>query len=304
MCSAGSPSTQVQYAATATSSVGSSPSVSRQADGARGDVDVGDLLGDGLELRELAAELFAVPDVVGGEVARPGQHTGGGEAESGDREPAEQHRGVLSRQNVALGSIEDDRVLGGAPGRRRGPQGDPLRGGVDQRDHDPLTVVRGHEQGRGVLGVRHPDLAPGQPTVGQRGRGVLGDPRPDLPDRRRQEHLTGGDARQKPSLLLGAACRGKREGAAAERLPHRQLAGPAAHLAQQDGHLAQAQPFAPVLLGHRQGQEPGRGQGRPVRVALERLPDHVADRSVCLDGFGTHRRVLLGGLSGVREPKL
>ena len=41
-----------------------------------GDVDVGDLHGHGLELGELPAELVALLDVVGGQVAGAGEQAG------------------------------------------------------------------------------------------------------------------------------------------------------------------------------------------------------------------------------------
>ena len=88
--------------------------VGGQADRTGGDVDVGDLLGDGLELRELAAELLAALDVVGGQVACPRQDAGRGEAQAGDREPAQERGGVVSREDIGLDAVEDDRVLGGS----------------------------------------------------------------------------------------------------------------------------------------------------------------------------------------------
>ena len=87
--SAGGASVQTQYAATARSSDTSRPWPTRQAafcggevEGARGDVDVRDLHGDGLELRQAAAELGAALDVVGGEVAGADDDARRGQAEA------------------------------------------------------------------------------------------------------------------------------------------------------------------------------------------------------------------------------
>ncbi len=99
-------------------------------------------------------------------------------------------------------------------------------------------------------------------------------------------------------LLVVAAGRGQDECAAAERLPDRQLAGTTPDLAQDHGDLGEPEPLAAVLLGDREGQQPCRGEAGPVRVAVERLPDHVAHGRLRLGDFRTHGRALLGLLSG------
>ena len=79
-----------------------------QPDGARGDVDVGDLLRDGLELRQRPAELPAVLDVGRGERAGPGDDPVAEEAEAGDRVLA-QH--VVRRS----GHVGAEQVVGADP---------------------------------------------------------------------------------------------------------------------------------------------------------------------------------------------
>ena len=88
--------------------------VGSQGDQARGDVDVGDLLGDGLELRQLAAELLTTLDVVGGQVACSRQDAGRSEAQAGDREPVQERGGVLAGEDIGADAVEDDRVLSGS----------------------------------------------------------------------------------------------------------------------------------------------------------------------------------------------
>ena len=116
MRSAGGPSVQVQYAATARSSLHVEPLVEppggvlgREVEGARGDVDVGDLHRDRLELGERPAELGPALDVVRGEVARAGDDAGRGQAEAGDVPLGQRLRGTVAKE-LGLGAVEDDGV--------------------------------------------------------------------------------------------------------------------------------------------------------------------------------------------------
>ena len=102
-----------------------------EVDGARGDVDVGDLHGHGLELRQRPAELGAALDVVGGQVARSGDQAGGGERQPGDGVLDQDPRGALAEQ-LGGRAVEDDGVLGLAAGRRARQQRDAGIRGIDQ----------------------------------------------------------------------------------------------------------------------------------------------------------------------------
>ncbi len=66
----------------------------RDVQGAGGDVDVGDLLCDGLEGRERLAELMPLADVLRGEFGRPGEQSVGEGRHGGERDPVERHHGV------------------------------------------------------------------------------------------------------------------------------------------------------------------------------------------------------------------
>ena len=105
--------------------------VGGQRERAGGDVDVGDLLGDGLELRERAAELAAVADVAGGQVAGAFDHAGAERGQAGDGVAAH-HVGV---EHAERGRGRE-RVGGlGRAARRAGL--DPAHAGavrVDDRD--------------------------------------------------------------------------------------------------------------------------------------------------------------------------
>ena len=81
----------------------------REVEGARGDVDVGDLHRDRLELGQRPAELGAALDVRRGQVARAGHDPGGGEAEAGDVALGEQSDGALAEQ-LGPRTVEDDGV--------------------------------------------------------------------------------------------------------------------------------------------------------------------------------------------------
>ena len=84
--------------------------VGRQVERPRGDVDVGDLHRDRLELRQRAAELGAVLDVAAVRSRAPATSPARGEAEAGDGVLAQHPRGAVAGSSSARGAVEDDRV--------------------------------------------------------------------------------------------------------------------------------------------------------------------------------------------------
>ncbi len=141
--------------------------VGGQVEGAAGDVDVGHLQRDRLELRQRAAELLTPLHVVRGEVPRPGQHSGRGDGETGGRHVAEVgRRPALERLR---GRVLEEHGEGRGVGRRAGrQQGDarPLR--VDQNDHLGVAVLGDHQQRRRRVGVGDRRLAAGHAAAGVR----------------------------------------------------------------------------------------------------------------------------------------
>ena len=73
---------------------------------------------------------------------------------------------------------------------------------------------------------------------------------------------------QQAGPLLVGAVRGEGQRPAAQRLPDRQVDGAGAGLAEQHRELRQTEALATVLLGHREREQAGRGERRPVRVEL------------------------------------
>ena len=200
--SAGGASVQTQYAATARSSVASSPFghppgrvLGGEVERARGDVDVRDLHRDGLELRQAAAELGAALDVVRGEVAGADDDAGRGEAEPHDVPLGQRACAAPSLEQLGGGAVEDDGVGREA---RRGPrleQGDAGVADVDECD-DLLVALRGgHEQAGRVRGVRDADLAAGDHAVGVRRLRRRVERSADLADRRREDHVAASRRR-------------------------------------------------------------------------------------------------------------
>ena len=158
-----------------------------EVEGARGDVDVGDLHRDRLELGQRPAELGAALDVGRGEVAGAGDDTGRGQAETGDvalgQQPARHRRrgssaGAPSRTTVCvvIRALEPDssRVTPGSLTSTRATTG-----------WSPCIAVT-RSRGRSVR-VGDADLAAGDRAVGVRRRGGGGDRATGLAQRGRQE---------------------------------------------------------------------------------------------------------------------
>ena len=106
--------------------------------------------------------------------------------------------------------------------------------------------------------------------------------------------LAAHDAGQQRLLLLVGARLGHDQGAAAERLPDREVLRPGAGLAQQYADLGQPQPLAAVRLRDREPEQPGLGELGPAAVAVEDVGQHGADRSERLGALGAHLRESVG----------
>ena len=268
-----------------------------EVEGARGDVDVGDLHRDRLELGQRPAELGAALDVGRGEVAGAGDHAGRGQAEPGDvalgAAPARRRR-----RSSSAAAPSRTTVCVGDPGAE--PDSSRVTPGsldVDQR-HDRLVAVHRRDQqpGRSV-GVGDGDLAAGDRAVGVRRVGAAVIARPASRSAGVRSSVPAGDARQQRLLLLLGAGRGERQGAAAERLPDRQVLRAGAGLAEQHAHLGQAEPLAAVGLGHGEPEQPGLGRARPSRrrgrgrlASTERTAasDSARSGSTCVNAVSRH----------------
>ena len=141
----------------------------------------------------------------------------------------------------------------------------------------------------------HADLAAGRTPCRrrERRRRLHGDAAPGLAQRRAEQRPAVGDAGQQ-RRLLGVACRAAaRVSAPQQSVSHTGRCTPrAAGLAQQHGHLGEAEALAAVRLGHRQRQQTRRGERRPVRVERRRWRGRAPRRPRARDRLGRlgHRR--------------
>ena len=261
----------------------------REVEGARGDVDVGDLHRDGLELGQAAAELGPALDVRRGEVARSGDHAGGGQAQTGDVPLGEQLDGALPQQ-LGPGAVEDHRVPRDPCARAGLEQRDTGIADVDERDDRGLAVHRRDEQVSRPVCDGHVDLAAADLAVGVRRRGSAADRPPGLAERRREQQLAAHDAGEQRLLLLVGAGPGDDQRAAAERLPDRQVPGAGPGVAQQHAHLGQPESLAAVGLRDGEPEQPGLGQLGPAAIAVEHVGEHRPDRRERLCLLAGHAR--------------
>ena len=183
-----------------------------QVEGARGDVDVGDLHRHRLELRQRPAELGAALDVVGGQVAGARDQAGGGQRQAGDgvlgqgraRRPSpSSSAGAPSRTTVCWGPA--------ARGRRRQQRDAGSVGSTS--DHDRRVAVARRSPAAGPPGRRRSPRSCGRSPCRRRtscpGRR---DADAGLAQRRGQQRLAGGDAGQ-PGAAAARRCRWPRASA-------------------------------------------------------------------------------------------
>ena len=247
-----------------------------------GDVDVGDLDRDALELRETAPELLPLLDVAGGQVTRAGEQPLALEEESGHGVAAQDPGRVVSEHSEHGCRVEVVRRLG-APARRRGVRaGDAFAGRVDQGDRWSVGSGGGDDQQGGAVGevVVHRDreLAAGDGVPLETRRRPDGQCHPDLVERRGDEQVADDDTRDEDLLLLGGAGQRQWQQPADQGLAHRQVERPGSHLAHEDGDLGEPETLATVVRRRRQPQQPGLGAGGPARLDLGRtLVEHVGE---------------------------
>ena len=158
-------------------------------------------------------------------------------------------------------------------------EGDAGVADVDQRHDRGVAVHRRDQQPARPVGEGDADLAAGDRAVGVRRRGRAADRPAGLAERGGEQHLA---ARRRRAAAPASArrCRppASDQGAAAERLPDRQVRRAGAGLAEQHADLGQPEPLAAVRLGDGEPEQPGLGELGPAAVAVEHVGQHRADR--------------------------
>ena len=231
-------------------------------------------MGHRLELRQRAAELGAALHVVGRQVAGAGHDAGGGDAEPGhgQRRAA---AGGARRRAARRGRRRGRRCARARPSRTGPSRVTPWPTGSTSATTTSSPSSAGTRSAAASAAYVTPILRPVTRPSSIGGRGALGDAAADLADRRGQQRLAGGDRRAATSSAAPRCRGGQGERAAAERLPHRQLRGAGAGLAEQLPDLGRARgprrraPRAPAS-----DSSPACGERRPVGVPVERLADH------------------------------
>ena len=244
--------------------------------GARGDVDVGDLLRSGLERGEWPAELLPRRNVLRGQRQRAGDRAVGQAARSGARELVEvgHHAACGARaEHVAdRRRVQPQRVLGLAGRAVCAPPGQPARRPRD--DHDRGAGAARDDSGRhqdpvGGRAAGHADLYAGDRAgpvgqAGRRGRDHGHHPR-WLAHRGGEQGVTGRHAVQHRLLQVAVTPTDDGQHAEGQRGQGGHRSGPPADLGQRRGHGHHAE-----LVPAEKGRQRERQQPRPAEFLPQR----------------------------------